>query len=167
MFLYINTIYSLKNEDELKDLDELADLQSKVKKVTLVEKLGKQGFHYDVRERFEPITKTLTDTSQKLLEETRFNAKAIENLDESNKYVKTLKSMNKNEVIHSSLIRSLAKLLVPKNKSKFRLLDDPDSDNWNGYKMNGEKVSLYDDKLLFRDTSFYVKRRNSLNDNWL
>ena len=66
--------------------------------------------------------------------------------------LKTLESMNKNEVIHSSLIRSIAKLLVPKNQSQFRLLDDPDSDNWNDYKMNGEKVSLYDDKLLFRDT---------------
>ena len=60
--------------------------------------------------------------------------------------------MNKNELIHSSLIGPIAKLLVPKNKSQFRLLDDPDSDNWNDYKANGEKVTLYDDKLLFRDT---------------
>ena len=60
--------------------------------------------------------------------------------------------MNKNEVIHSSLIRSIAKLLVPKNKCQFRLIYDPDSDNWNDFKMNGEKDSLYDDKLVFRDT---------------
>ena len=31
-------------------------------------------------------------------------------------------------------------------------MDDPDSDNWKDYKINGEKLSLYDDKLLFRDT---------------
>ena len=30
------------------------------------------------------------------------------------KYNKTLESMNKNEVVHSSLIRPIAKLLVPK-----------------------------------------------------
>ena len=36
--------------------------------------------------------------------------------------------MNKNEVIHSILIRPIAKLLVPKIKSQFQLLDDPDSD---------------------------------------
>ena len=59
--------------------------------------------------------------------------------------------MNKNEVSHSSLIRPIAKLLVPKNKSQFTLVDDPDSHNWNDYKMNGEKVAIYDDKLLFRD----------------
>ena len=32
------------------------------------------------------------------------------------------------------------------------MLDDTHSDNWNEHKMNGEKVSLYDDKLVFRDT---------------
>ena len=42
-------IYSIKNKDELKDSDEWADLQPKVKQVSLVEKLGKQGFHYDVK----------------------------------------------------------------------------------------------------------------------
>ena len=51
------------------------------------------------------------------------------------------------------MIRPVAKRLIPKNKNQFRLLDDPDSDNWNAYKMNGEKNTLYDDKLLFRDTS--------------
>ena len=79
----------------------------------MVEKLGKQGFHYDIKELFEPIRKTVTDTSQKLLEETKINTKAIENLDQSNKYVETLELMNKNEVIDSSLIRPIAKLLVP------------------------------------------------------
>ena len=67
-------------------------------------------------------------------------------------FVKTLESVNKNEVIHSSLIRPIAKLLVPKNKSQFRLLDDLDSDKWNDYKMNGENFSLYDDKVVYRDS---------------
>ena len=40
------------------------------------------------------------------------------------------------------------------------MLDDPDSDNWNDYKMNGEKVTFCDDKLPFRDTGevFTLKR---------
>ena len=83
----------------------------------MVEKLGKQGIHYDVKELFKPITKTLTDTKQKLLEKTRFNTKVIENLNESNKYVETLGSRNKNGVIHSSLIRPIAKHLVRKKQS--------------------------------------------------
>ena len=96
-------IYSKKSKDGLKDLKEMEDQQPKVKQIGLFYKLGEQGSHYDVKKLFEPITKTLTDTSQKLLEETRFNSKAFENPDESNKYVKTLESMNKDEVIHSSL----------------------------------------------------------------
>ena len=97
----------------------------------MVEKLGKQCFHYGVKNLFEPVTKAVTDSNQKLLEQTKSNAKAIQNLGESNNYVKTLELMNKNDVIHSSFIRPIAKLLVPKNKNQFRLLDDPDSDIWN------------------------------------
>ena len=118
----------------------------------MVEKLGKQDFHYDVEELFEPITKKLRATSQNLLEENRFNTKAIEDLDESKKFVKASESMNKTEVIHSSLIRTIAKHLVPKIKSQFRLLDDPDNDRWNDCGMNGEKVTRYDDKIYFADT---------------
>ena len=69
--------------------------------------------------------------------------------------------MNKNEIIHSSLIRPIAKLLVRKSKSQFRLLNDPDSDNWKNYKMNGQKVTIYDDKLLSRDTGvFFTLKRD-------
>ena len=32
------------------------------------------------------------------------------------------------------------------------MLVDPDSNNWNDLKIQGEKVTIYDDKLLFRDT---------------
>ena len=78
-------LYSIKKREDLKDLEELEDLQTKGKQNRLVKKLGKQGFHYVVEELFEPITKTIIDASQKLLKETTFNTKAIENLDESKK----------------------------------------------------------------------------------
>ena len=144
-------IYSIKNKEDLKDLEKLEVIQPKVKQDRLVEKLSKQGYHYDIKELFEPITKTVRDTNQKLLEEAKSNTKAIENLDETNDYVKSSESMNEIEIIQSNLIRLIAKLLEPENKSQFRLLEDPDSDNWNEYKLNREKVSLYDDKLVFSD----------------
>ena len=49
----------------------------------MFEKLGKQGFHYDIKELFEAITKADIDTSQKLHEETKYTTKAIEELGES------------------------------------------------------------------------------------
>ena len=48
--------------------------------------------------------------------------------------------MNKNEVNHSNLIGTIAKLVEAKNENQFRLLDDPDSDNWIDYEMIGEKI---------------------------
>ena len=66
--------------------------------------------------------------------------------------MRTLELMNKNEKIHPSLIRPIAKLLVPKNRSQFRLVDDPDIGNWNDFLMKKEKIRIYDDKLLLRDT---------------
>ena len=107
-------IYSIRNKGELKHFEELDDQQSNIKQVRFVEKLGKQGYLYDIKELFELITKFLTITSQKLIEETKSNTKAIENLDESNKYVKTLELMSQNEVFHSSLIGPIAKLVVSK-----------------------------------------------------
>ena len=64
LFLYINIIYAMKNDDDLKDLEELDDLQSKVKQVRLVEKLGKQGYHYDIKDLFEPVTDTIKNTAE-------------------------------------------------------------------------------------------------------
>ena len=121
-----------ENKNETKEeLEELEDLQSKVKQVRLVENLGKQSYHYDIKELFETITNALTDNNQNLFEASKATTKAIMEPGKSNKYGKILESKNRIEVILSSLIRPEAKLLVPKNKSQFRLLGDPDSDNWN------------------------------------
>ena len=72
----------------------MAYLQSKLKQVRLVEKLGKQGFHYDIKKFFEPITKAVTESNQKLLEEIKSTTKAIEELEESKGLVKALDLMN-------------------------------------------------------------------------
>ena len=95
---YMNMIYSLKNKHETKDLDELEYLQSKTKQVRLVEKLGKQGFQYNIKKLFEPNTKAVTDGNQNLIRETKTKTKANEELDESNVQIKTLGLMNKKGV---------------------------------------------------------------------
>ena len=52
-----------KNKDDSKDFEKLDDLLSKVKQVGLVQKLGRQGFHYDLKELFEPNTKAVRDSN--------------------------------------------------------------------------------------------------------
>ena len=71
-------------------------------------------------------------------------------MDELNVHLKVLELLKKNGVIHSSLIRPIAKLLVPAIKSQFRLFDDLDTDNWDSSKSNGEKVTIYDYKFFFK-----------------
>ena len=68
-------IYATKKEGS-NNLEELNDLKSKVKQVGLVEKLSKQGYHEDIKEVSEPITKAVIDSNQKLLEETKSKYKS-------------------------------------------------------------------------------------------
>ena len=51
-------IDSIKTKVDLKDLQHLADIQSKVKQVGLEEKLGEQGFHYGTKELLSHIKKS-------------------------------------------------------------------------------------------------------------
>ena len=78
-------LYSIKDREDLEDLNKLASLQDQVKAVRLRDKLGKQNFQYNLKKIFEPVTKSLENTSQditKVITETSIdNNKAIENLN--------------------------------------------------------------------------------------
>ena len=49
-------MYSIHNRDDLKKLKNLQETKSSLKAERLKEKLGKQDFHYDMEEVFEPVT---------------------------------------------------------------------------------------------------------------
>ena len=51
--------YSAEKKDYLRELEEVAELKAITKQAHLNGKLVKQGFHYDTKELFEPITKTV------------------------------------------------------------------------------------------------------------
>ena len=78
-------LYSIKDREDLENLEELVSLQNQVKVVKLQDKLGKQNFHEDMKKVFEPVTKSLENTSQditKTITETSIkNNQAIENLN--------------------------------------------------------------------------------------
>ena len=57
-------LYSIKDREDLEKLEELVSLQNQVKVVRLQDKLGKQNFHEDMKKVFEPVTKSLENTSQ-------------------------------------------------------------------------------------------------------
>ena len=49
-------MYSIHNRDDLEKLKKLQETKSLLHKERLKEKLGKQDFHYDMEEVFEPVT---------------------------------------------------------------------------------------------------------------
>ena len=46
-------LYSIKNREDLENLNELASLQDQVRAVSLQDKLGKQNFHEDMKKLFD------------------------------------------------------------------------------------------------------------------
>ena len=59
-------LYSIKDREDLEKLNELVSLQSQIKAVRLQDKLGKQNFHENMEKVFEPVTKSLKNTSENL-----------------------------------------------------------------------------------------------------
>ena len=59
-------MFPIKNREDLQNLNESVSLQNQVKVVRLQDKLGKQNFHEDMKEVFEPLTDKLKKTSENL-----------------------------------------------------------------------------------------------------
>ena len=145
-------LYSIKDRENLENLEELVSLQDQVKVVKLQDKLGKQNFLEDMKNVFEPKTKSLENTSQditKTITETSFkNNQAIENLNK-----KLLQIMNDRGILASYLMTPLSKITNPENTSQFKLLKDHNSNRVNDLLMKNKiPITLYGNILTFRDT---------------
>ena len=150
-------LYSIKDRVDLESLNELVSLQDQVKTVRLQDKLGKQNFHEDMKKVFEPVTKSLENTSQditKTITETSVkNNQAIENLDN-----KLLETMNDRGIIASYLMSLLSKITNLENTSQFNLVKDHNSNRVNDLKIiNSKPINLHNNLLTFRDTNKQVE----------
>ena len=145
-------LYSIKDRKDLENLEELVSLENQVKVVKLQDKLGKQNFHEDMKKVFEPVTKTLEETTQditKTMTETSIkNNEALENLNN-----KLLEIMNDRGILASYLMSPLSKITNPENSTQFKLVKDSSSNRVNDLKINKTKpITLYNNMLTFRDT---------------
>ena len=145
-------LFSIKDREDLENLNELASLQDQVKAVRLQDKLGKQNFHEDIKKVFEPVTKSLENTSQDITktktESSIKNNQAIENLDN-----KLLEIMNDRGKLATYWMSLLSRILNLDNTGQFRLVKDPSSNRVNDLKINKTiPITLYGNMLTFRDT---------------
>ena len=146
-------LYSIKDREDLENLEELVSLQNQVKVVRLQDKLGKQNFHEDdMKKVLERVTNSLKNTSQdkiKTITETSIkNNQAIENLNN-----KLLELMNDRGKLASYLMCLLSKITNPENTTQFELVKDFNSNRVNDLKINKTIPStLYNNMLTFPDT---------------
>ena len=146
-------LYSIKNREDLENLNELVSLQNQVKVVKLQDKLGEQNFHEDMKKVFEPVTKSLENTSENLtkaITETSIkNNLAIENINNN-----LLEIMNDRGILATYLLSPLSKRTNPENKSQFKLVKDLSSNRVNDLLMKNKiPITLYGNMLTFRDTN--------------
>ena len=146
-------LYSIKNVEDLKKLNEAVSLQKQVQEVRLQNKLGDQNYHEDINKFFKPMTDELKNTSEKitrtLTENSINNNKAIENLNE-----KILELMNDKGLIAPYLVSSLVEVFKRDNKSQFRLRKDPNSTKMNDFLIHGTiPVTIFSNMITFRDSN--------------
>ena len=145
-------LFPIKNVEDLENLKEAISLQNEVKVVKLQDKLGKQNFHEDLKEVFEPMTNAIEKTSENITksitEVSINNNKAIENLNE-----KILELMDANGMIASYLALPLVEVFRKDNKSQFRIRKDPNSTKLNDFLIHGTiPITIYSNMITFRDT---------------
>ena len=145
-------LYSIKDREDLEKLEELASLQNQVKVVRLQNKLGKQNFQEDMKKVFEPITKSLETTSEKLTkaitDSSVKNNLAIEKLNN-----KLLEIMIDRGILATYLISPLSRITDRRNCSQFKLVKDINSNRVNDLLIhNSIPITLYNSLLTFRDT---------------
>ena len=155
-------LYSIKDREDLENLNELASLQDQVITVRLQDKLGKQNFHEDMKKVFEPVTKSLENSSQNITktiaESSIKNNQALENLNN-----KLLEKMNDRGILATYLMSPLSKITNPENTSQFKLVKDHISNRVNDLKTNGTiPITLYGNILTFRDTGKQFELKGDL-----
>ena len=146
-------MFPIKDREDLEKWNELVSLQDQVKVVRLPNKLGKQNFHEDMKKVFEPVIKSLENTSQDIpktiTESSIKNKQVIENIN--NKF---LEIMNDRGILASYLMSPLSKITNPENTTQFKLVKDSNSNRVNDLKINKTiPITLYNNMLTFRDTS--------------
>ena len=155
-------LYSIKDREDLENLEELVSLQDHVKVIRLQDKLGKQNFHEDMKKVFEPITKSLENTSENLTkaitESSIKNNQAIENVNN-----KLLEIMNDRGILATYLMSPLSKIINPENETQFKLIKDPNSNRVNDLLLKNKiPITLYGNMLTFRDTNKQFELKGDL-----
>ena len=158
-------LFAIKNRENCEKLEDQASLKNQVEEFRLQDKFGKQTFHENTKNLFEPVIDTHKNTSEKVtktITETFFNNnKAIENLNE-----KLLKLMNDKGMIAPYLASSSVNIFKPENKSQIRLKKDLNPSKMSDFLIDTSvPFTLYSNVLTFKDTTKSFKLDENFKNN--
>ena len=94
-----------------------------MKELRLQDKIGKQIFHENMKEVFEPVTKSFRDVSEEV-EKTLMETSIKNNKAKEKSTNKLLKIMIERGIFSSYLMSPLTKITDLENTSQFKLLKD-------------------------------------------
>ena len=165
--------FTIHNRDDLEKLNKLKETQLLLKQERLKEKLGKQDFHYDIEEVFEPVTnnqkkelKAINEAAEEQRLALTESVKAIREANTSNieqyKYIteknnKLLNQLVNSKSVDSSIIKTIANLLSDKNKSQFKI-EQNDPKNPNSFTINPtnpQNITFSGSNMIFEDGRTY------------
>ena len=111
---------------------------------------------------FEPITKSLENTSQDITktitETSNKNNQAIENLNNQ-----LLEIMNDRGILATYLMSHLSRITNPENATQFKLVKDSNSNRVNDLLIKKTiSITLYGNMLTFRDTNKQFELKGDL-----
>ena len=154
-------LYSIKNVEDLKNLNELVTLQDQVKAVKVQDKLGEQNYHQKSEKLFELVTKSIENSSQNITktiaESSLKNYQAIENLNN-----KLSEIMNDRGRLATYLMSPLSKITNLENTSQFKMVKDYISNRVNDLLIKNTTITLDDNLLTFRDSNKQFELKGDL-----
>ena len=161
--------FTIQNRDDLEKLNKLRETKLLLKQERLKEKLGKQDFHYDMEQVFEPVTnnqkkelKAINEAAEEQRLALSESVKAIREANTSNieqyKYIteknnKLLNQLVNSKSVDSSIIKTIANLLSDKNKSQFKI-EQNDPKNPNSFTINPinpQNITISGSNMIFED----------------
>ena len=104
--------FSIKSREDLENLNKLVSSNNQVEGLRLQYKLGKQNFHDNVKNVFEPVTDTIKNSSEDftktMMLTSKENNKALENSNN-----KLLQIMNERGILASFSLTPSSKISNP------------------------------------------------------
>ena len=172
-------MYSIHTRDDLEKLKKLQETKSSLKAERLKEKLGKQDFHYDLEEGFEPVTTKQAESNEKSIQAIENQTRAIEHNNNTlqNSIKERIKQYNeitnhhaelRNQLltslvnsnqVDSSIVKTVSNLLNDKNKIQFSL--EPIESYPNSFTINPHNPQ----QVLIKGSTMTFENGNSYNLN--